>query len=165
MINHKNFTYKALIDWIEIEITTTTPTNHWTLRAKADLCYVEALNESSGAAATIFKFRVYDIATWAQLNKTIDNRKAEIPKALLIINDTINEVKEWYILQQNNPVLRKIKSQLNELNVENTSLAYKEKIHKTVSTLAIQLKKENNKGCQYIHALNNHLHPDYEANS
>lgn len=98
------------------------------------------------------------------LNKTIDKRKAEIPKALQIITDTIEELKEWYALQANNPVLRKIKSHLNELTVEKTSVGSKEKIHKTVSTLAIQLKKENNKGCQYIHALNNHLQPD-EASS
>lgn len=98
------------------------------------------------------------------LNKTIDKRKAEIPKALQIITDTIEELKEWYALQANNPVLRKIKSHLNELAVEKTSVGSKEKIHKTVSTLAIQLKKENNRGCQYIHALNNHLQPD-EASS
>ncbi len=99
------------------------------------------------------------------LNKTIDKRKAEIPKALQIINETIEEVKEWYIMQSNNPMLRKIKSQLTELGGGETTVQRKEKIHKTVSTLAMQLKKENNKGCQYIHALNNHLHPDYESNS
>ena len=99
------------------------------------------------------------------LNKTIDKRKAEIPKALQIINETIDEVKEWYLMQANNPMLRKIKSQLTELVGAETAVYKKEKIHKTVSTLALQLKKEKNKGCQYIHALNNHLHPDYEANS
>jgi len=101
----------------------------------------------------------------AILNKTIDKRKAEIPKALQIINETIDELKEWYVMQANNPVLRKIKSQLNELADEKTSVNSKEKIHKTVSFLAIQLRKENNKGCQYIHALNNYLHLDYEANA
>lgn len=101
----------------------------------------------------------------AILNKTIDKRKAEIPKALQIITETIQELKEWYIMQANNPMLRKIKSQLIELAGSETTVHRKEKIHKTVSTLALQLKKENNKGCQYIHALNSHLHPDYEANS
>jgi len=100
----------------------------------------------------------------AILNKTIDKRKSEIPKALRIIKETIDEVKEWYVMQANNPMLRKIKSHLTTLGAE-TTVIRKEKIHKTVSTLALQLKKENNKGCQYIHALNSHLHPDYEANS
>lgn len=90
------------------------------------------------------------------LNKTIDKRRSELPKALQIINETIGELKDWYALQANNPVLRKMKSHLNELAGEK-SPHNKEKIHKTVSTLAKQLKKENNKGCQYIHALNNHL--------
>ena len=101
----------------------------------------------------------------AILNKTIDKRKAEIPKALQIIDETIEEVKEWYVMQANNPLLRKIKSHLNELAGEKTCVNSKEKIHKTVSTLAKQLRKENNKGCQYIHALNNYLGPEYEANA
>lgn len=101
----------------------------------------------------------------AILNKTIDKRKAELPKALQIIDDTIEELKEWYVMQANNPVLRKMKSHLTELTAQKASGTSKEKIHKTVSTLAVQLKKEKNKGCQYIHALNNHLHLDYEANS
>jgi glutamyl-tRNA reductase len=101
----------------------------------------------------------------AILNKTINKRKAELPKALQIINNTIEELKEWYVMQANNPVLRKMKSHLTELIPQKTPGYNKEKIHKTVSTLAVQLKKEKNKGCQYINALNNHLHPDYEANS
>ena len=101
----------------------------------------------------------------AILDKTIYKRKAELPKALQIISETITELKEWYVIQANNPVLRKMKSHLTELTAQKAYGSSKEKIHKTVSTLALQLKKEKNKGCQYIHALNNHLHPDYEANS
>jgi len=97
-------------------------------------------------------------------NNTIDKRKAEIPQALQIINETIAELNEWYAMQANNPVLRKIKSHLTELACEST-FANKEKIHKTVSFLAVQLRKENNKGCQYIHALNNYLRPEYEINA
>jgi glutamyl-tRNA reductase len=90
------------------------------------------------------------------LDKTIDKRKAELPKALQIINETIDRLKEWYAIQANSPVLRKMKSHLHELAGEKTA-NNKNKIHKTVTTLAKQLRKENNKGCQYIHALNNHL--------
>ena len=99
----------------------------------------------------------------AILDKTIDKRKAEIPKALQIIIETITELKDWHLMQANNPVLRKIKSQLNQIAGEQPSVCSKEKIQKTVSLLAVQLRKENNKGCQYIHALNNYFLPDYEA--
>ena len=95
------------------------------------------------------------------LDKTIDKRRAEIPQALQIIGETINELKDWYQAQANNPVLRKIKTQLNQLSGE--EMCNKEKIQRTVSFLAIQLKKESNKGCQYINALNNYFLPDYEA--
>jgi glutamyl-tRNA reductase len=97
------------------------------------------------------------------LDKTIGKRKAELPQALTIIAETIDELKEWYTMQANNPVLRKMKSQLHQLAGEETSGCNKEKIQKTVSHLAVQLRKENNKGCQYINALNNYFLPDYEA--
>jgi glutamyl-tRNA reductase len=98
----------------------------------------------------------------AILDNTIDMRRSELPMALQIITETIAELKEWYSNQVHNPVLRKMKSQLNELAGEKTPSS-KEKIHKTVTFLAIQLRKENNKGCQYLNALNNYLRPDYEA--
>ena len=95
------------------------------------------------------------------LDKTIDMRRKELPGAMRIINDTIEEMKEWYSMQANSPVLRRMKSQLNELS--GPEAADKEKIHKAVSSLAVRLRKENNKGCQYLDALNNYLRPDYEA--
>ncbi len=95
----------------------------------------------------------------AILNNTIDRRKAEIPKAINIINATIDEVKDWFGMQLNNPVLRKVKLQLHELSKQNSAdKDHTEKIHKTVSSLAIQLRKQSNKGCQCIHAMNDYLH-------
>ncbi|MEO6456095.1 MAG: glutamyl-tRNA reductase [Ginsengibacter sp.] len=92
-------------------------------------------------------------------DKTINRRKAEIPKALKIIDKTIEEVKDWFGMQLNNPVLRKVKLQLHELSKRNSNgTDHNEKIHKTVSSLAIQLRKQNNKGCQCIHAMNDYLH-------
>ncbi len=94
----------------------------------------------------------------AILDKTIDRRKAEIPKALNIINATIEEVKDWFGMQLNSPVLRKVKLQLHELSKQNSAETDSQyRIHKTVSSLAIQLRKQNNKGCQCIHAMNDYL--------
>jgi glutamyl-tRNA reductase len=92
------------------------------------------------------------------LNKTIHKRKSEIPKALQIIDQIIYELTEWYAMQLNNPMLRKIKLQLHELSKQHADITdHKERIHKTVSSLAIRLRKQNNKGCQYIHAMNDYL--------
>jgi len=93
------------------------------------------------------------------LDKTISLRQAEIPKALQIINETLGSLEEWHRNQFNNPLLRMVKSQLKELN--KTYFAEpldEEKIHKTVSSLALNLKVKNNKGCQCINALSNYLH-------
>jgi glutamyl-tRNA reductase len=102
----------------------------------------------------------------AILDRTIDRRKAEIPQALNIINEMIEEMKEWYCMQQHNPLLRHIKTQLSELTrkieeadkVERVQKNDIDRIQKTVTTLAIQLRTQNNKGCQCIHAMNDYLH-------
>jgi len=93
------------------------------------------------------------------LNKTISLRQAEVPKATEIINDTMLDLCMWYRKQSINPLLRIVKTQLQELS--ETLFAeqpMEEKIHKTVSSLAIQLSKQDNRGCQCITALSSYLH-------
>ena len=100
------------------------------------------------------------------LNKTIEKRKKEIPKALKIIDFTLNSLQSWHTQQANNPLLVKVKSQLYELNkIHFKGNNSEEKIHKTVSSLAINLKHKNNKGCQCIHALNSYLQLNYEEST
>ena len=92
------------------------------------------------------------------LDKTISIRQAEVPKALEIIDETLNNLENWHRQQFNNPFLGKVKSQLYQLSEIYFEDNYnEEKIHKTVSSLAIQLKHKNNKGCQCISALNSYL--------
>ncbi len=93
------------------------------------------------------------------LDKTISLRQAEIPQALSIIDATIKEMMVWYRRQTNNPLLRQVKTQLYELSEIHLSSQFnEEKIHKAVSSLAIQLHNQNNKGCQCISALSSYLH-------
>lgn len=65
------FRFKAVVDWVEIEITTTTPTNFTTIRRKGRLCYVAPLNASSGGAASRFRFRIYDPDSWAGIRQIV----------------------------------------------------------------------------------------------
>ncbi len=97
------------------------------------------------------------------LDKTISTRRAEVPKALEIINQTLNSLEEWHRQQFNNPSLRIVKTQLYQLNEIYFKDDNNERIHKTVSSLAIQLKYKNNKGCQCIIALNSYLQMNYET--
>ena len=93
------------------------------------------------------------------LDKTIALRQAEIPKAMEIVKRTMLDLCNWYRKQAINPALRIVKSQLYELSeIHLTNEAFEEKIHKAVSSLAIQLHQQNNKGCQCITALSSYLH-------
>lgn len=93
------------------------------------------------------------------LDKTISLRQAEVPRAMEIINRTMLDLCTWYRKQAINPMLRVVKTQLYELSeIHLTNQAFEEKIHKAVSSLAIQLQQENNKGCQCITALSSYLH-------
>lgn len=98
------------------------------------------------------------------LNKTMSLRSAELPKALVIVEDTLQQMLEWCRQHANNKLLRTVKSQLFLLaDTKNNQKAANNKIHRTVSTLAVQLRTKNNKGCQCIHALNSYLQNEYDA--
>jgi glutamyl-tRNA reductase len=111
-----------------------------------------AMNDISGT-------RVLNVDEVSQiLDKTIALRRAEVPKALKIIDNTLESLEGWHRQQFNNPMLRMVKSQLFELNeIYFTENNNSEKIHKIVSTLALQLKEKNNKGCQCVSAINSYL--------
>lgn len=92
------------------------------------------------------------------LNKTISLRHAEVPKALQIIDETLTSLEEWHRLQFNNPLLRMVKSQLFELSkVYFNDEEDDERIHKTVSSLALKLKEKDNRGCLCLNALSSYL--------
>ena len=122
-----------------------------------DLSVPQNVNPAVGNIQGISLLNVDEIS--AILDKTISLRQAEIPKAMSIIGTTIDSLMDWHQKQSNSPLLRKIKTQLYELSeIHFTNQFREEKIHKTVSSLAIQLHNQNNKGCQCIHALSTYLH-------
>jgi glutamyl-tRNA reductase len=122
-----------------------------------DLSVPQNVDPSVGNIAGISLLNVDEISVI--LDKTISLRQAEIPKAMCIIDATIENLMEWYHKQSNNPLLRTVKTQLYELSeIHFTDQFMEEKIHKAVSSLAIQLQNQNNKGCQCIHALSTYLH-------
>jgi len=95
----------------------------------------------------------------AILDKTISLRQAEIPKALEIIKKTMLDLCTWYRKQEINPLLRIVKTQLYELSeIHLANQPCDERIHKAVSSLAIQLHQQNNRGCQCISTLSSYLH-------
>lgn len=93
------------------------------------------------------------------LNKTKLQREAEIPKAVLVINKTIHELITWDNKKTISPWLRKVKTQLYELDNSFVSKpTCEQQIQKAINSLAVQLQEKNNRGCQCISTLNNYLH-------
>lgn len=91
------------------------------------------------------------------LDETISAREAEVPKALEIINNTLNDLEDWHRQHANSPLIQKVKSQLLEINKVYAIEEDKEKVHKTIASLAVQLKHSANKGCDCINAIENYL--------
>jgi glutamyl-tRNA reductase len=92
------------------------------------------------------------------LDKTVSIRQAEVPKALKIIDNALEELIGWSRNQYNHSLLSQVKTQLYELSESYLNdNSNEEKINETVSSLAKQLKHKTNKGCECINALNRFL--------
>lgn len=99
----------------------------------------------------------------AILDKTFAKRRAEIPKALAIISETLGEFVEWHKVFLHRHFLGQVKTKLYELSESDccaASLQHGEKdviIQKAVKTLAVDLRTRTAKGCQYINTLHEYL--------
>jgi len=94
-------------------------------------------------------------------DETLERRKAEIPKAKSIIADHISDFIEWYEMRKHVPVLKAIKTKLKEIHnsplfipLYNNTAHTEEKIQRVINGTAFKMKEKNQKGCQYIEAIN-----------
>ncbi|MFT3979030.1 MAG: glutamyl-tRNA reductase [Ferruginibacter sp.] len=102
------------------------------------------------------------------LDKTFDLRKKEIPKAEAILLQYMQEYNSWLDEYRYSLHIKNWKDKLQELNgwplqsccemAENYTLsANDQKVQKAVSRLAVNLRTSNEKGCQFINAVNDYL--------
>jgi glutamyl-tRNA reductase len=97
-------------------------------------------------------------------DETLQQRKAEVPKAIEIINEHITEFKAWHEMRKNVPLLKEIKNKLKEIYIAPLLLAngacpeqvslQEEKIQKVINALAIKMRNRNSTGCHYFEAIN-----------
>lgn len=96
-------------------------------------------------------------------DETLAKRKAEVPKAKKIIAAHIAEFKEWSDMRRNVPVLKAVKSKLQEI-VDNTlspviTINSEEKIQQVINGMAVKMRSHNQGGCNYIEAINEFIAP------
>ncbi len=97
---------------------------------------------------------------------TLDKRKAEIPKAKSIINDHIAEFLDWHNMRRHVPVLKAVKHKLQAMNTcelfntstsTTTPVAADDKIQKVINGMAVKMRTRDQRGCQYIEAINEYI--------
>ena len=95
---------------------------------------------------------------------TLLRRAAEIPKARAIIQSHLRELMDWHDMRRNVPVLKQVKIKLQEIHSsplferaapENLpSISRDQKIQRVLNGMASKMRRENQRGCFYIEAIN-----------
>ena len=97
-------------------------------------------------------------------DETLAKREAEVPKALAILAKHTEEFMEWYRMRKHVPVLKAVKTKLNEIhtsplfiplyNHSKSRISTEEKIQRVINGMASKMKTQDQRGCQYIEAIN-----------
>ncbi len=98
---------------------------------------------------------------------TLQKREAEIPKAKAIIAEHIAEFMEWHEMRKHVPVLKAVKTKLNEIHssplfaeaakITSPIINTEEKIQKVINGMASKMRQQNTQGCHYIEAINDFI--------
>jgi glutamyl-tRNA reductase len=97
-------------------------------------------------------------------DETLKMRLAEVPKAKMIISELMEEFRDWCEMRRHVPMLKDLKLKLGSLYehpfyVQTTSCpkAKNIQIQRVLNDIAGKIKVQNQRGCQYIAALNNFI--------
>ena len=121
------------------------------------------------AAALLPHVRVVNVDELSKLkDETLARRQAEVPKALKIVSRQIADFMHWYEMRKHVPVLKAVKTKLKEIHscklflrahpvpIESVE-KNDEKIQRVINGMATKLRVQNQKGCQYIEAINEYI--------
>jgi glutamyl-tRNA reductase len=96
-------------------------------------------------------------------DETLLRRAAEVPKARMIIQAHLRELMEWHEMRRHVPVLKQVKIKLQEIHgsplfeqplPEKTPVNRDLKIQRVLNGMASKMRRENQRGCFYIEAIN-----------
>ena len=95
-------------------------------------------------------------------DETLESRKAEIPKAINIINEHIAEFKNWCDMRRYAPVLKAVKDKLTAIYIapsllDNYEQPKEDTIQNVINVLAVKMRRNNAAGCHYIEAINDFI--------
>jgi glutamyl-tRNA reductase len=100
-------------------------------------------------------------------DETLQKREAEVPKAMLIIDEHMAEFVDWFEMRKHVPVLKAVKTKLKEIHTflppylqgltpVSTICApdADARIQRVINGMASKMRRENQRGCYYIEAIN-----------
>jgi glutamyl-tRNA reductase len=102
-------------------------------------------------------------------DETLQKRQAEVPKAKAIISKHLQEFLEWHEMRRHVPLLKAVKSKLEQLHNCQLYISYssrqlttpakkdKFKIQKVINGMAVKVRSQNQQGCHYIEAINEYI--------
>jgi glutamyl-tRNA reductase len=101
-------------------------------------------------------------------DETLMQRRGEVPKAIAIIAEHVNEFMDWYEMRKHVPVIREVKNKLKGIYIAPALLQSvsacpvqhenaDEKIQKVINTLAYRMRRDFTPGCHYIQAINDYI--------
>lgn len=93
-------------------------------------------------------------------DETLQKRMDEVPRALDIIREQSAEFFEWCSMRKQLVVLGQVKRKLEEYNSEATFASADEaafRIQKVLNTMAAKMRRQNQRGCQYLEAINDFI--------
>lgn len=99
-------------------------------------------------------------------DETLQKREAEVPKVKLIIDEHMTEFMEWFEMRKHVPVLKAVKTKLQEIQTYPfylkghspvstiCTIDTDAKIQRVINGMATKMRRENQRGCYYIEAIN-----------
>jgi glutamyl-tRNA reductase len=116
-------------------------------------------------AQTLPNVRMVNVDMLSKLkDETLKMRLAEVPKAKAIVAEIMTEFDEWSEMRKHVPMLKQLKTTLKELYahpqyVQTATCAKTIDIHiqRVLNETAGKVKVQNQRGCQYLSALNNFI--------
>jgi glutamyl-tRNA reductase len=134
-----------------------------------DLSIPYNVEETAGTLPNVTLVNVDELAKLK--DETLAKRLAEVPKAKAIIRESIAEILNWYEMRKHVPVLTAVKLKLKEIHsqpihgnetITTTSVPCKKteaRIQKILNGMACKMRSQNQRGCNYIEAINEFLAP------
>ena len=125
-------------------------------------------NNIESSAKELSQIDLVNVDDLSKINDaTLQKREAEVPKAKAIIALHIAEFMEWHKMRKHVPVLKSVKTKLNEIHsspliaetVKITSpiINKEEKIQRIINGMAVKMQRQNQGGCHYIEAINDFM--------